>query len=178
MTAISLHTASVLVLARFLRNLTHLLRKAQADVAARGYDEQALLQFRLSPDMHPLRRQIFYACDISQMAMARIAGIDATVSVAEHTENTLSDLIGRIERTLVWLQALPATAIDGREAQDIVWTGGDGNTRRMPALDYALYWTVPNVMFHVTTSYNILRHNGVVLGKLDFLNGPEADPLV
>ncbi len=178
MTAISLHTASVLVLTRFLRNLTHLLRKAQADVAARGYDEQALLQFRLSPDMHPLRRQIFYACDISQMAVARIAGIDATVSVAEHTENTLSDLIGRIERTLVWLQALPATAIDGRETQDIVWVGGDGKTRRMAAAAYVQNWALPNVMFHIITSYNILRHNGVVLGKLDFLNGPEADPLV
>jgi hypothetical protein len=176
MTAISLHTASVSVLSRFLRNLAHLLRKAQADVAARGYDEQALLQYRLSPDMHPLRGQIFYACDISQAAVARMAGLN--VSLTPHSENTLAELIALIERTLAWLDGVPASSLDGREAQDIVWTGGDGNTRRMPALDYALYWTVPNVMFHVTTSYNILRHNGVVLGKLDFLNGQRADPLV
>ena len=176
MAAITLHTASVSVLCKFLRNLRHLLLKAQADAAARGYDEQALLQFRLSPDMHPLRRQIFYACDISQMAVARIAGLSA--AVAEHTENTLPELIGRIDRTLAWLDAVPASSVDGREEHEIVWTGGDGNARRMLAAAYAQFWTVPNVMFHITTTYNILRHNGVVLGKLDFLNGPEADPLV
>ncbi|MEI7786085.1 MAG: DUF1993 domain-containing protein [Betaproteobacteria bacterium] len=176
MTAISLHTASVSVLARFLRNLAYLLRKAQADAAARGYDEQALLQFRLSPDMHPFRRQIFYACDISQMAVARIAGLEVTL--AEHIENTLPELVGRIERTLAWLEVVPASALDGREEQAIVWTGGDGNTRRMAAAAYVQYWALPNVMFHIITTYNILRHNGVVLGKLDFLNGPEADPLV
>ena len=176
MAAISLHTASVSVLSRFLRNLSHLLTKAQADVAKRGYDEQALLQFRLSPDMHPLRGQIFYACDISQAAVSRMAGLK--VSLAPHSENTLAELVALIERTLAWLDAVPAASLDGREAQAIEWVGGDGNMRRMPALDYALYWTVPNVMFHVTTSYNILRHNGVVLGKLDFLNGPRADPRV
>jgi hypothetical protein len=108
--------------------------------------------------------------------VARIAGLSA--AVAEHTENTLPELIGRIDRTLAWLDAVPASSVDGREAHEIVWTGGDGNARRMLAAAYAQFWTVPNVMFHITTTYNILRHNGVVLGKLDFLNGPEADPLV
>ena len=73
---------------------------------------------------------------------------------------------------------MPAASVNGREAHEIVWTGGDGNARRMLAAAYVQFWTLPNVMFHITTSYNILRHNGVRLGKLDFLNGLEADPLV
>ena len=176
MAAIGLHAASVPVLCKFLRNLVHLLRRAQADVAVRFYDEQALLQFRLSLDMHPLQRQIFYACDISQMAVARLAGMP--VAAPEHTEHTLDELVARIERTVAWLEAVPAAAIDGREAQDIVWVGGDGKTRRLAAAAYLQHWALPNVMFHSTTSYNILRHNGVPLGKLDFLNGCDADPLM
>lgn len=74
--------------------------------------------------------------------------------------------------------AVPASSVYGREAHEIVWTGGDGNARCMLAVACVQFWTLPNVMFRITTSYNILRHNGVVLGKLDFLNGPEADPMV
>lgn len=166
---ISLSSASLPVFAKYLGNLRHLLSKAQADVAARGYDQQALVQYRLAPDMLPFKIQICIACDAAKLCAARLSGLEAPVY--ENTENTLEELITRIDNTLAWLATVPAASIDGQEAKPITFKVGKTETKTMNGEDYLKFWTLPNVFFHVTAAYLILRHNGVVLGKGDYLTG-------
>ena len=170
--SITLSSASLPVFARFLGNLRHILTKAQADVAARGYDEQALVQFRLAPDMLPFKTQICIACDAAKLCAARIGGLEAPKY--ENTENTLADLIGRIDKTIAWLQTVPTHALDGRESQPITFPVGKDRTRTLSASEYLQTWALPNMYFHVTTAYAILRHNGIVIGKSDYLVGSES----
>lgn len=169
---ITLSSASLPVFRRFLGNLRHVLGKAQADVAARGYDEQALIQYRLAPDMLPFKSQICIACDAAKLCAARISGLDAPKY--ENTENTLAELVGRIDKTLAWLQTVPASAIDGQESKEITIPAGKDRTLTMSAEDYLKTWALPNMFFHITTAYAVLRHNGVVLGKSDYLVGAQA----
>jgi len=169
---ISLSSASIPVFIKYLGNLRHLLTLAQADVQARGYDEQALVQYRLAPDMLPFKTQICIACDAAKLCVARVAELEAPKF--GNTENTLDELITRIDRTVQWLQSVPATALDGLEAKAITFPVGKNGTRTLLGEDYVKTWALPNVFFHITTAYAILRHNGVVLGKSDFLNGPAA----
>ena len=170
--SITLSSASLPVFNRFLGNVRHVLIKAQADVAARGYDEQALVQYRLAPDMLPFKTQICIACDSAKLCAARIGGLEAPKY--ENTENTLAELIQRIENTLSWLQTVPASAIDGHDSKDITFPAGKNRTRTLSAEEYLKTWALPNMYFHVTTAYVILRHNGVVLGKADYLLGAEV----
>ena len=170
--SISLSSASLPVFIRFLGNLRHLLAKAQADVAARGYDEQVLVQYRLAPDMLPFKTQICIACDAAKLCVARISGLEAPAY--ENTENTLDELMARIDKTVAWLQTVPAGALDGLEAKEISFPVGKSSTRTLSGEDYLKTWALPNVFFHITTAYAILRHNGVALGKSDYLVGPIA----
>jgi hypothetical protein len=167
--SISLYSASVPVFVQFLSNLRHLLVKAQADVTARGYDEQALVQYRLAPDMLPFKTQICIACDAAKLCAARVGGLDAPKY--ENTENTLAELITRIDNTVAWLQTVPASAIDQQEAKEITFPVGKTGTRTLAGEAYVKTWALPNVFFHITTAYAILRHNGVALGKSDYLTG-------
>jgi len=167
--SITLYSASVPVFIQFLGNLRHLLEKAQADVQARGYDEQALVQYRLAPDMLPFKTQICIACDAAKLCAARISGIDAPKY--ENTENTLTELIARIDATVAWLQTVPAASIDNQDAKEITFPVGKTATRTLSAEAYLKTWALPNVFFHITTAYAILRHNGIALGKADYLVG-------
>ena len=169
---ISLSSASIPVFIKYLGNLRHLLTLAQADVQARGYDEQALVQYRLAPDMLPFKTQICIACDAAKLCVARVAELEAPKF--ENTENTLDELITRIDRTVSWLQGVSPTALDGLEAKAITFPVGKLGTRTLLGEDYVKTWALPNVFFHITTAYAILRHNGVALGKSDFLNGAAA----
>lgn len=169
---ITLHSASVPVFTQFLGNLKHLLTKAKADVAARGYDEQALVQYRLAPDMLPFKTQICIACDAAKLCAARIGGLDAPKY--ENTENTLDELIARIDKTVAWLQTVPASAIDGLDDKEVTFPVGKTATRTLRAEDYLKTWALPNMYFHITTAYAILRHNGVAVGKGDYLTGAAA----
>lgn len=169
---ITLSSASLPVFTRFLDNLRHILTKAQADVSARGYDEQALVQFRLAPDMLPFKSQICIACDAAKLCASRISGLEAPKF--ENTENTLAELIARVDKTLAWLNTVPANTIDGQEAKQIALPIGKDRTRTFSAEDYLKTWALPNMLFHITTAYNILRHNGVALGKSDYLAGAGA----
>ncbi len=169
---ITLHSASVPVFIQFLGNLKHLLAKAKADVAARGYDEQALVQYRLAPDMLPFKTQICIACDAAKLCAARIGGLEAPKY--ENTENPLDELIARIDKTVAWLQTVPASAIDGQEAKEITFPVGKTGTRTLAGEAYLKTWALPNMFFHITTAYAILRHNGVVIGKGDYLTGAAA----
>jgi hypothetical protein len=169
--SITLSSASLPVFAKFLGNLRHLLTKAQADVQARGYDEQALVQYRLAPDMLPFKRQISIACDAAKLCAARISGLEAPVF--ENTEETLEELVNRIDKTLAWLQTVPPAALDGLEDKQITFPSSK-TTRTMRGEDYVKNWALPNMFFHITTAYTILRHNGVVIGKNEFLMGAGA----
>ena len=164
--------ASLPVFNQFLGNLRYLLVKAQADVTARGYDEQALVQYRLAPDMLPFRTQICIACDAAKLCAARIGDLEAPKY--DNTETTLAQLVQRIDNTLAWLKTVPAAALDGQEDKEITFPSGKNATRTMKAQDYLQAWALPNMYFHITTAYTILRHNGVVIGKSDFLLGPVA----
>jgi hypothetical protein len=167
--SISLYSASIPVFVQFLSNLRHLLVKAQADASTRGYDEQALVQFRLAPDMLPFKTQICIACDAAKLCAARVGGLEAPKY--ENTENSLTELITRIDNTVNWLKTVPASAIDQQEAKEITFPVGKTDTRTLAAEAYVKTWALPNVFFHITTAYAILRHNGVALGKADYLTG-------
>jgi hypothetical protein len=170
--SITLYSASVPVFTQFLGNLQHLLLKAKADVAARGYDEQALVQYRLAPDMLPFKTQICIACDAAKLCAARIGGLEAPKY--ENTENTLDELIARISNTVAWLQTVPAAAIDGKDAVEVTFPSGKTATRTMTGEAYVKTWALPNMYFHITTAYAVLRHNGVAVGKGDYLMGAAA----
>jgi hypothetical protein len=166
--AISLYSASVPVFQHMLRNLNHVLDKAEANAQARKIDPTALTTFRLAPDMLPFTRQVLIACDGAKNGTARVAGVEAPKF--EDNEVTFADLKARIQKTLDFLATVPAGAVDGKEEQDFTFPVGP-NTRTMKGQAYLTTWVLPNFFFHITTAYAILRHNGVDLGKSDYLVG-------
>ena len=169
---ISMSSASLPVYKTMLDNLNHFLDKAQAHAEARKFDPAALLQFRLAPDMLPFTRQIQLACDHAKNGVARMSGVEAPK--CEDNESTFAELKARIRKTLDYLATVPADRLDGTEDKDITFPVGRESTRTMKAEAYLKHWSLPNFFFHVTTAYVILRHNGVDLGKKDFLAGAKA----
>ena len=165
---ISVHAASVDLLANSLANLSHLLDKGQAHAVARKYDPALLLAARLAPDMLPLTRQVQIASDMSKFGVARLAGIEAPKF--EDKEQTFDELRARIARTIDFIKGVPAAALEGSEDRTIKVPGRD-RTLEFKGLDYLLRFVIPNAFFHVTTAYAILRHGGVEIGKTDFLTG-------
>ncbi len=165
---LTMHQASSVRFAAMLRNLSALLDKAQAYVDARKIDPLALTAFRLYPDMFPLSRQVQISCDTAKGAVARLAGVE--IPKHEDTEKTLEELKSRIAKTLDFIESVPAAKIDGSEEREVVLQMRTGE-RRFRGAEYLLGFAYPNFYFHVATAYNILRHNGVELGKRDFLGG-------
>jgi uncharacterized protein len=165
----SMYTASVPVFQHMLRNLSHILDKAQAHCEARKIDPAALTTFRLAPDMLPFTRQIQIACDAAKNGVARISGVEAPKF--EDNEATFDELKARIQKTLAYLESVPASALDGTDDKDITFPIGREKTRTMKAQAYLSTWAQANLFFHITTAYAILRHNGVELGKSDYLAG-------
>lgn len=166
---LSMYTASVPVFQHMLRNLVHILDKGEASAQARKFDPSVLATSRLAPDMLPFTRQVLIACDAAKLGVARISGLEAPKF--EDNEATFAELKARIQKTLDWLGTVPASALDGTEDKDITFPVGRDATRTMKAQAYLLTWALPNFFFHVTTAYGILRHNGVDLGKRDYLTG-------
>jgi hypothetical protein len=166
---LSMHEAAVPPLARSLTNLAGILTKAAAHAEARGIDPAVLLQARLYPDMFPLVRQVQIATDIARRGLARLAGVESTAM--EDNEASFEDLIRRIEATLASLEGFTPVQIDGTETKAIELPIR-GETLRFSGQSFLLFFILPNVYFHVTTAYDILRHNGVELGKRDFLGEP------
>lgn len=167
--AISMSSASLPVFQLMLGNLKHILDKGLAHAQARKFDPLLLTQSRLAPDMFPLSRQILIACDVAKLGVARMTGLEAPKF--DDTESTFDELKGRIDKTLAWLATVPADKLDGIEAKDITFPVGKEATRTMKAEDYLKHWVLPNLFFHITTAYAILRHNGVDVGKADYLMG-------
>jgi hypothetical protein len=169
---ISMYSASLPVFNSMLANLSHILDKAQAHAEARKFDPTALLQYRLAPDMLPFTRQVLIACDAAKNGVARISGVDAPKF--EDTEATFPELKARVRKTLDYLATVPAERLDGTEDKDITFPIGRETTRTMKGEAYLKHWAIPNFFFHITMAYAILRHNGVELGKSDYLVGATA----
>src|ERR1035437_8739292 len=166
---ISMYQASVPRFVSILTNLSNILDKAQAHVEARKLDPAALTAYRLFPDMLPMTKQVQIACDTAKGAVARLAGVE--IPVHEDNEKTLAELQARIAKALAFIQTVTASQIDGSEDKEIVLKRGDQETR-YKGMQFLLGHALPNVYFHVTTAYNILRHNGVEIGKRDYLGNP------
>ena len=170
--SITLSSASLPVFQTALSNLLHCLNKAEANAAARKFDPNVLFAARLAPDMLPFAAQIRIACDAAKNGTARLAGIEAPKF--EDNETTFAELQARITKTLDWLATVPASAIDGREDADITFPVGRDKTRTMKGEAYLKHYALPNMFFHVVTAYALLRHNGVDVGKTDYLMGAQA----
>jgi len=169
--AFSMYTASVPVFQHMLRNLSHILDKGEANAEARKFDPSVLANFRLAPDMLPFTKQVQIACDAAKLAVTRIGGLEAPKF--EDNEATFPELKARIQKTLDFLATVPAAKLDGTEDRDITFPVGREKTRTMTAQAYLTTWALPNFFFHITTAYAILRHNGVDLGKPDYLVGAQ-----
>lgn len=165
---LSMYQASVPVFLRMLTNLTNVLDKAIAHVAARKLEPSALLNARLYPDMFPLTRQVQLVCDFAKNTSARLAGVD--LPKFDDTETSFEELKARIAKTTEFLKTLKPAQIDGTEEKVITFPVA-GQPTTFKGQQYLFNSGFANFFFHVTTAYAILRHNGVELGKRDFL-GP------
>lgn len=163
---LTVYQASVPVFIRMLGNLAGILEKAQAHCAARKIDPVALIRFRLYPDMFDFARQVQVACDHARNGAARLAGMEAPEM--EKTEQTFAELIERVRKTIAYLETLRPEQFDGAETREIAIKRGE-TTVTYTGVDYLLQRVLPNFYFHVTTAYDILRHNGVELGKRDYI---------
>ena len=166
---ISMYQASVPRFVNILGNLAGILDKAQAHVDARKLDPTALTAYRLFPDMLPMTKQVQIACDTAKGVVARLAGVE--IPAYEDNENTLAELKARIAKTVAFIQTVTPAQIDGSEDKAIVIKRGDKETH-YKGMQFLLGHALPNFYFHVTTTYNILRHNGVEIGKRDYLGNP------
>ncbi len=164
---ISLYAASVPVFKQMLGSLDALISKAEIHAADRKIEPEALLQARLFPDMFALTRQIQVACDFSRGVSARLAGLE--VPKNDDTEGSFQELSNLINKTVAFLDGIDPASIDGQESREIVTRPGTPKERRFDAQTYLLSYGLPQFFFHVTTAYAILRHNGVEIGKRDYM---------
>ena len=167
---LSIYQASVPLLIRALNNLAAILAKGAAHAEAKKLDPAVLINSRLYPDMFPLVRQVQIASDISRRGAARLAGLEAPK--LEDDETTFAQLIERLHKTTAYLETFTPEQLDGSAEKVISLPMGKDSTMTLEGLPYLLYFILPNVYFHVTTAYNILRHCGVELGKGDYLGKP------
>ncbi len=166
MTQLSMYTASIPVFKQILNSLLAILDKAEAHATEKKIDPAALLQFRLYPDMLPFTRQIQIACDFAKGCGARLAGAD--LPSYEDNEQSFAELKARISKTLAFIDSLPAEQIAGSEARAIT-TGSGDKVKHFTGQTYLLHYALPHFFFHATTAYDILRHNGIEIGKKNFI---------
>lgn len=169
--AISLYQASVPAFERALRNLRHVIDKGAAHARERGVEPDALLGLRLVDDMLPFSRQVQIACDMAKNGASRLAGMEPPVMPDEET--TLDQLRDRIDRVLALLRGIDPAAIDGAEGRPIVLNLRSGEMH-FNGQDYLTTFVLPNLYFHVTMAYALLRREGAPLGKMDYIAGPHA----
>lgn len=165
---LSIYDATIPPLIRALSNLAMILKKGEEYADAKKVEHQVLLNSRLFVDMYPLTRQVQIATDMSKGAGARLAAIE--IPKYEDNETSFAELQARIAKTIAFLDSINPQQLEGAETRDISITIRKADIK-FSGQDYLLKWVLPNVYFHITTAYNILRHNGVELAKQDFL-GP------
>jgi uncharacterized protein len=164
---ISMYSASVPVFVKTLGNMLVWLDKASAHAEAKKFDPSVYMTLRLAPDMLPLPAQVRIAADSAKGCTARLAGVE--VPVFEDNETSVDELRERIRRTLAYIETVPAAAIEGSEQRDIAIPARNRDPRRFKGEQYLKHYALPNFFFHATMLYALLRHNGVEVGKGDFL---------
>ena len=165
---ISVYNIGVETFVPMLRTLSELLDKGAQYASARNFDSAVLVNARLAPDMFPLVRQVQVACDQAKDSTARLIGQEPPRF--EDKEQSLDELKARIARTIDYLQSVRATAFEGAEDRDIKIAFPNNLTLEMKGLQFLKDWALPHFYFHVVTAYDILRHNGVDIGKRDYLS--------
>ncbi len=163
----AIYTASIPVFKQLLGGLSQVLAKADAHVAAKKIDPNALLQARLFPDMFTMLRQVQVATDFAKSVSARLAGVD--VPKLDDDEQTFADLQARIATVLAFIESLDAALFDEAATREIVTQAGTPREKRFTGESYLFSYGLPHFFFHTTTAYAILRHNGVEVGKKDYL---------
>lgn len=164
--SLSMYQASMPVAAHALHTLAAFLAKGKAHIDAHKLDEANFVNFRLFPNMLPLASQVRITCDMVKGCGARLAGITAPKFADD--EKTFEELIARVQKTLDFIGTLTPEQIDGSEAKEITLPSPFG-TMKFTGRNYLFQFVLPNLYFHSATAYNILRHNGVEIGKQDFL---------
>ncbi|MCB1537641.1 MAG: DUF1993 domain-containing protein [Rhodospirillales bacterium] len=164
---LGMYEASIPVFVRHLENLAVFLKKGADDAAARNIDPAVFLNARLAPDMFALTRQVQIATDMCKAFPCRLTG--AEPPSYPDTETGFDELQARIAKTIAHLKTFTPAQIDGREGASVVFPRRGGREWRFSGADYLMHYVTPNLLFHITTAYAILRHNGVNLGKADFL---------
>src|ERR1700731_2591461 len=164
--SLTMHTATVPTCSRALNNLAAILEKAAAHAEARKIDPAVLLSTRLFPDMLPLAVQIHIANDIAQSGAARLAG--AEVPTFEAKERTVAEWVAATRGTIAYLESLEPAQFEGAEDRTVTWQTRS-STKNMQGTPYLFNHVLPNVFFHVTTAYDILRQSGLQIGKADYL---------
>ncbi|CAD6872365.1 DUF1993 domain-containing protein [Methylomonas fluvii] len=166
--SIDMYQSSIPVFIKMLGNLSKILDKAAIHAEAKKIDPSVLINCRLAPDMFPLSKQVQIATDMAKGCAARLAGLE--VPCYEDNETTFADLQARISKTIAFIQDVTPEQINGKENLDISFKIG-GAEKNFVGLPYLLDFVLPNFYFHIAMTYAILRHNGIELGKLDFLGG-------
>jgi len=166
--SITMYEASIPVFIRMLGNLRAILEKAATYAAAKKIDESVLVGARLYPDMLPLSVQVQIAADFARGTAARLAGVEP--AKIEDNERTFAELIARVNASIAYVKTITAAQLEGSETRTVTRTIR-GNQLEFTGLDYLLRFALPNFYFHLTTTYAILRHNGLDIGKMDYL-GP------
>jgi hypothetical protein len=164
---ISMHSASLPTFTKMLGQLSLWLDKAEAHATTKKFDMAVLLNARLAPDMLPLIRQVQIACDAAKFGVARLAAVEAPKM--DDAESTLPELKDRIQRTLDFIRSVDPDAVAHSEEREIQVPIRGMEPLSFRGEDYLHFFAIPNFYFHLTTTYAILRHNGVELGKADFL---------
>jgi uncharacterized protein len=163
---LSMYQAAVPVFVRALNNLAHVLKKGAEHAKAKNVADEVLLQTRLIPDMLPLVKQVQIACDMASHSAARLAGVEPRSF--EDNETTLEQVFARIDAALDYVQSFKPEQIDGSESRTVVMKTRTGEMT-FEGQAYLLHFSIPNLFFHCTTAYNILRESGAELGKTDFI---------
>jgi hypothetical protein len=163
----SFHDATVPAFLQILGALSGILGKAEAHCQAKGIQPEVLLSARLYPDMFPLVRQIQTACDFAAKSCARLTGSE--VPVTADTEKSFADLQARIAKTVEYVKAFKPAQFDGADARDVTFPAGPNNQLTLKGQQFLSAFALPNFYFHAATAHGILRHNGVEIGKRDFL---------
>ena len=169
---ITMHSASAPVFVRMLSNLLSWLDKAEAHAVARKFDANNYLGLRLAPDMLPFTRQIQIASDAAKGCMARLAGVEPPKW--DDNEASLDDLRARVRKTIDYINSFSAAQIDGSEAREILVPRRTSEPLLFTGEDFLKFYVLPNLYFHVTTAYALLRQGGVEIGKGDYLRGHSA----
>ena len=163
----SFHDATVPAFLQILSGLSGLLAKAEAHCKAKNIQPEVLLNARLYPDMYPLSRQVQTACDFAMKTCARLTG--GEVPSTPDTEKSFEELQQRIEKAVDYVKSFKPAQFDGADTREVTFPAGPGTTRTLQGQQYLVNFAVPNFYVHAATAHGILRHNGVEIGKRDFL---------